>query len=92
MIIARHRDAIKSRRDCGWHREEVKKVCNANGEKVGKQFCIGEKNQLLNKYYFLKQRVTLIEHRIKRRNKEGMFVKTKGINNPCSIKYLVEEV
>ena len=82
MIIARHRDTIKSRRDCGWHREEVKKVCNTKREKFGKRLCIDEKNQLLNKYYLLKQHVTLIEHRKKRRKIGGMFAKTKGVKNP----------
>ena len=91
MIIYWHRDAIKSRRGCGWRREEVKKFFNSNGEKVGKQLCIGEKNQLLNEYYFLKKRMTLIEQQKKWRNEGGIFAKTKGVKNPCAIKYLVEE-
>ena len=91
MIIDRHRYAIKSIKDCGWCREEVKKVCNANGEKVGKQLCIGEKNQLLNEYYLLKHCVTLIGQRKKWRNKGGIFAKKKEVKNTCSIKYLVEE-
>ena len=92
MIISRHRYAIKSRRGRGWRREEVKKFCNANGEKVGKQLCIGEKNQLLNEYYFLKQRMTLIEQQKKWRNEGVIFAKTKGVKNTCTIKYLFEEV
>ena len=90
MIIYRHRDAIKRRRARGWHREEVKKVCNTKGENFGKRLCIDEKNQLLNKYYFLKQRVALIEHEKKRRNKGGIFAKTKDVKNPCSVKHIVE--
>ena len=72
MIIARHRDAIKRRRARGWCREEVKKVCNVNGEKVGKQLFIGKKNQLLNEYNLLKQRVILNERR-----------KSGGIKEEC---------
>ena len=92
MIISWHRDEIKRRRSCGWRREEVKKVCNANGETFGKQLCIGKKNQLLNEYYLLKQRMTLIKQQEKRREKGVIFAKTKGIKNPLLIQYLVEEV
>ena len=63
MIIDWHRDAIKRIRDRGWHREEVKKVWNSKVENIGKKLCIGEKNQLLNEYYLLKQRVTLTRQR-----------------------------
>ena len=44
MIISWRRYAIKRRRVHGWHREEFKKVCNANGEKFGRELFIGEKN------------------------------------------------
>eukprot|EP00978_Attheya_sp_CCMP212_P032278 scaffold125362_cov56-Attheya_sp.AAC.1 len=89
VVIARHKHAIRRKKARGWRREEVKKICSANGEKVGKQLCIGEKNQLLKEYYLLKQRAALIKQR---RNKGGMFAPTKGIEcKSCSIKYLVEE-
>ena len=91
MIIAWHREEIRRRRTCGWRREEVRKVCNANGERLGKQLCIGKKNQMMNKYYLLNQGTTLIKKRGNRRNKGGTFLKMKGVNNPFSIKHLVEE-